>query len=62
MSRWIFDTVWIVAGILGVVLTAMYVRAAQKLYARDREHPASGQDAKSAGEPHAGEESSKLVS
>jgi uncharacterized membrane protein (DUF485 family) len=28
----------IVAAVLGIVLTAMYVRAAQKLYARDKEH------------------------
>jgi uncharacterized membrane protein (DUF485 family) len=41
MSRWIFYGLGIAAIALGVILAAMYIRTAQKLYARDREHPAA---------------------
>jgi len=38
MSGWVLGLMLFVAAILGVVLTAMYVRAAHKLYAQDKEH------------------------
>jgi len=37
-SGWVLGLMLIVAAILGVVLTAMYIRAAQKLYDQDKEH------------------------
>jgi hypothetical protein len=55
MSKWMFDAVWIVAAILGIVLTVMYFRAAQKLYARDKEHAPWQQSAKPTGEPRSSE-------
>jgi len=38
MSGWVLGLMLIVAAILGIALTAMYVRAAQKLYDQDKEH------------------------
>lgn len=62
MSRWMFDTIWIVAAILGIVLTVMYFRAAQKLYARDKKHAPWRRGEKSTSELRSGEGSSKLLS
>ncbi len=60
--RWIFYLLGVVAVGLGVVLTAMYVRAAQRLYAQDREHSpwqrGQGQAPAATGESHSGQESS----
>lgn len=62
MSRWVFDAMWIVAGVLGIILTVMYFRAAQKLYARDKKHAPWRHDANGAGEPRSSKESSKVLS
>jgi hypothetical protein len=42
MSKWILYGLAGAAVMLGIILTAMYVRTAQRLYARDKEHSASG--------------------
>jgi len=62
MSRWVFDTIWVVAGVLGIVLTVMYFRAAQKLYAQDKKHAPGRQDVELTGEPPSSEHSSDIVS
>lgn len=62
MSRWMFDTIWIVAAILGIVLTVMYFRAAQKLYAQDKNNAPWRHDAEPAGESRSGNESSGRLS
>jgi hypothetical protein len=62
MSRWMFDTIWIVAAILGIVLTVMYFRAAQKLYARDKKNAPWRRDAEPMGESRSSKESSELLS
>ena len=58
MSRWIFDLIWMAAAVIGIVLAVMYFRAAQKLYARDKEHPAFHRAARGDGRP--GVESARL--
>jgi hypothetical protein len=61
MSKWVFDAVWIVAAMLGIVLTVMYFRAAQKLYARDKQHPPSQRDVRPTGEPPSSQRSPELL-
>ena len=60
MSGWVLGLMLIVAAILGIVLTAMYFRAAQKLYARDKEHAPWRRHARSkaAGKPQSPDRSS----
>lgn len=40
MSKLAFELVVGTAAVLGIVLTVAYFRVAQKLYSRDKEHPA----------------------
>jgi hypothetical protein len=55
MGKWLLDLMWVTVPILGIVLSAMYFRAAQRLYTRDKEHPASPQGAR----PRAGSSSGR---
>lgn len=62
MSRMVVDILWISAAVLGVVLSLMYYRAAQKLYARDKANPPSHHSALEPAEQQADDQPAKGTS